>query len=201
MGFVDRITGKSQAKAIRKGAELQSQAATEASSLLDPFASLGQTGLQQAGFLTDPQAQFDFLQSNPLFNLALDNANRQTQQSAAARGRLSAGDTLQQLSQNTLLSAFPLIGQQKQSIADLLNFGFTTAGNQGNLLTGQAAVQAGGLIGAENARAAGAQNLLNLAGKIAENVVPGPQAAGGTGAIGPAVGSTSGAAGIAGFGG
>jgi hypothetical protein len=101
--------------------------------LLNQFKQVGQQGVDQAGFLTDPQAQFDFLQNNPLFQLGLDNANRQTSQLAASRGRLSAGDTLTQLNNNALLTASPLIAQQKQSIGDLLNIGQNTALNQGNI--------------------------------------------------------------------
>jgi len=188
IGFVDRFTGKTAAKAAKKAGEIQSQAATDAAGnvviagqeagvLLDPFQGVGQQGVAQAGFLTDPQAQFDFLQNNPLFQMGLDNANTQTNQMAAARGRLSAGDTLQQLNQNALLTASPLIAQQKQSIGDLLNMGQNaalnqgtilqnTALNQGNLLTGGAAAQAGGIVGAENARSAGMGSILNLAGQI-----------------------------------
>ena len=140
-------------------AQLETRRATaEAQGFLEPFGSVGVAGAEQAGFLTDPQAQFDFLQSNPLFQLGLDNANRQTQQSAAARGRLSSGDTLQQLNQNALLTASPLIAQQKQSIGDLLNFGSgiaraqsNTAIGQGsdisNLIQNQGNVQASGIAG------------------------------------------------------
>ena len=189
MGFVRRLTGKTAADAAREGGEIQSQAGIgaaenvlqagqQAGTLLDPFAQIGQQGIDQAGFLTDPQAQFDFLQNNPLFQLGLDNANTQTNKFAAARGRLSAGDTLQQLNQNALLTAAPLIQQQRQSIGDLLSIGQNTAlnqgniltgtaANQGNLLTGAAAAQAGGIVGAENARGAGQENLLNLGGQIA----------------------------------
>lgn len=130
--------------------------------MLDQFRPLGQSGLDQASFLTDPQAQYDFLQSNPLFQMGLDNANTQTNKMAAARGRLSAGDTLQQLNQNALLTASPLISQQKQSIGDLLTIGQNTAGNQGNLLTGGAAAQAAGLVGGANARNQGDANLGNM---------------------------------------
>jgi len=189
LGFVRDITGKTAANAAKKGGEIQSEAGRDAAgnvviagqqagSLLDPYAQLGQQGVQQAGFLTDPQAQFDFLQNNPLFQMGLDNANTQTNQFAAARGRLSSGDTLQQLNQNALLTASPLIAQQKQSIGDLLSIGQNTAlnqgnilqgtaANQGNLLTGAAAAQSAGLIGAANARAQGANNMLNLGGAIA----------------------------------
>ena len=167
MGFVDRFTGKTAAKAAKQAGNIQSdaaigaagdvtQAGQDAGALLNPFAQAGQQGTEQAGFLTDPNAQFNFLQNNPLFQLGLDDANEQTNKFAAARGRLSAGDTLQQLNQNALLTASPLIQQQKQSIGDLLNIGQNaainqagilqnTAGNAGNLQTGAAAAQAGGL--------------------------------------------------------
>lgn len=184
MGFVRDITGRTAADAARKGGDLQAgagreaagdvvQAGQQAGALLDPFAQIGQQGIDQAGFLTDQQAQFDFLQNNPLFQMGLDNANTQTNQMAAARGRLSAGDTLQKLNNNALLTAAPLIQQQKQSIGDLLAIGQNTAlnqgtilqgtaANQGNLLTGAAAAQAGGIVGQGNARGAGSMNILGL---------------------------------------
>jgi len=146
-----------------QGAQLQAGAAEEARAGFEPFRELGLTGIEQAGFLTDPQAQFDFLQSNPLFQMALDQAQAGTQNIAAARGRLSAGDTLQQLSENVLLSASPLIQSQKQSIADLLNVGTGVAGAQGGLTTDIGAAQAGGVVGAAQARGAGTQNLLTSA--------------------------------------
>ena len=195
MGFVSdtfgALTGKAGAEASLAGSAAQGAAiergigVTEAGierglGFLEPFGTLGQQGIDQAGFLTDPQAQFQFLQDNPLFQLALDEANRGTQGMAAARGRLSAGDTLQQLSNNVLLSASPLIAGQKQSITDLLNMGTGVAGAQAStsiggaqnisdLITTGGAVEAGGVVGAANARAAGTQNLLTsglLAGAV-----------------------------------
>jgi len=165
MGFVRDLTGRTAVDAAKKGADAQVQGSIEASQLLDPFKGIGEQGLAQAGFLTDPNAQFEFLQNNPLFQMSLDNANQNTLGMAAAQGRLSSGDTLQQLSNNTLLAAQPLIGQQKQSIGDLLNFGLTTAGSQGNLRTGQAAAEAGGIVGAANARGQSAQNLFDIGGQ------------------------------------
>jgi hypothetical protein len=161
-------------KAAKKAGRLQAASAGEASALLDPFASLGQTGVQQAGFLTDPNAQFDFVQNNPFYNAALEQGNRaltDTTQFAASQGRLTAGDTLQQLQSqgqnNALLASQPLVAGQKQSIADLINLGFGATASQGNLLTDQAAATAGGLVGAANARADSQQNIFDLAGKVA----------------------------------
>ncbi len=175
---------KSSANAATQAADAQILAGQDASTLLDPFQTIGQQGLDQAGFLTDPKAQFDFLQSNPLFQLGLDNANQQTQKSAASRGRLSSGDTLQQLSNNALLVAQPLIAGQKQSIGDLINTGVGVAGSQGNLRTGQGAASAGGTIGSQNALNEGVQADINntesiaalLSGLLAnQNKTPPPQ--------------------------
>lgn len=186
-GLIDDITGAGaagdaatdaaniQAQAGQQAILAQQQAAKQGQKFLRPFAQLGQQGLEQAGFLTDPQAQFDFLQSNPLFQLGLDNANQQTNQRAASRGRLSAGDTLEQLSNNVLLQAQPLIQQQKQSISGLLNTGVGLAGSRANiaqglgagvggLLTDIGAAQASGVVGEANANSAVTQGLFNLAG-------------------------------------
>lgn len=164
MGFIRDLTGKTAVEAAEKAADTQVYYGGQASALLDPFKGIGQQGLEQAGFLTDPNQQYDWLQNNPLFQMGLDNANQSTLGMAAAQGRLSSGDTLQQLNNNALLTAAPLISDQKNSIGNLLNYGLTTAGNQGNLLTGQGAAAAGGIVGAANARGDGAQSIFNLGG-------------------------------------
>lgn len=188
MGFVSDIvggiTGSTAAEASLEGARIQAGstregiAETRASrelglGFLSPFSGVGQQGIDQSSFLTDPQAQFDFLQGNPLFTAALESANTQTQQQAAARGRISSGDTQQQLSNNFLLSASPLIQQQKGSILDLLNIGTGIAGSQANIATGTGAqvtdlitsggaAEAAGVVGAANARSQGVKNLFNI---------------------------------------
>ena len=211
MGFVRHLTGETSANAAKHAGVLQSDAATlnaeqlkttgqeqvgligeagqQAGALFDPFAQIGQQGIEQAGFATDPNAQFNFLQNNPLFQMGLDNANTQTNQMAAARGRLSAGDTLQQLNQNAMLVGQPLINQQKNAIQNQLTMGQGAANQQANLLTGTAGNQAGmamanqanvgnllgsaaaataaGHVAAKNAKSAGAAGLLNVASGIA----------------------------------
>ena len=173
-----REAAQQQAESGRLALEELQRSKEQGLGFLSPFQQLGQQGLDQAGFLTDPQAQFDFLQNNPLFQMGLDNANRQTNQLAASRGRLSAGDTLQQLNNNALLTASPLIAQQKNSIQNLLGQGLNLAGIQANTALGvgsQLADQqtnignalASGTIGAQNANAANQQNLFDLGAKIA----------------------------------
>jgi len=186
MGFVSDtlnvLTGGAGAEAARGAGRIQAaatergigevEAAREAGlGFLQPFQQVGEQGLGAAGFLTDPTAQFEFLQQNPLFQMALEQAGTETKGLAAARGRLSAGDTLQQLSKNVLLAAQPLIGGQKQSIMDLLQLGTGVAGGQAgiatgagrditDLITGGGAARAAGEVGAAQARGQGLQNLI-----------------------------------------
>ena len=188
-GIASDLTGSTAADAARAAAQTQvdsgqlaidelRRSAGEGQAFLEPFSQLGQQGLDQSNFLTDPNAQFDFLQNNPLFQMGLDNANRVTQQSAASRGRLSAGDTLQQLNNNALLTAQPLIANQQNSIQNLLNQGLQTAQGQGNIAIGQGtniantttdigAALAGGQVGAANARGQGASNILGAGAQLA----------------------------------
>lgn len=173
MGFIRRITGKTAADAAQEAANISADGYQEASALLDPFKNIGEQGLNLAGFLTDPNQQMDYLQNNPLFQMSLDNANNQTMRMAAASGRLSSGDTLQSLSNNVMLAGMPLIQNQQQQIGNLLNFGQATAANQGNLRVGQAAQLAGGIVNAENARAQGYQNILDIKSRIGSDLISG----------------------------
>lgn len=169
-----RRAARTQAEAGREAIAGEEAAAVRAQGFFEPFAGAAEQGIEGASFLTDPQEQFDFLQDNPLFNLALENANQRTLQTASAGRRLSFGDTLQQLSNNVLLSASPLIDRQRQDITNLLQFGGDVATSQANIETGQAArigglttdigaAGAAGLVGAANAanaRTAGFTNAL-----------------------------------------
>lgn len=186
--FVGSITGSGARDAASDAANIQASSATEAiqaqeeaaaraQQFFQPLQGVADRGIQESSFLANPQAQFDFLQSNPLFNLALQNANQQTSQMAAARGRLSAGDTLSQLSNNVLLAAQPLIDAQRQDVSNLLNISTQLPTAQANIETGSAAQitplitdrgasLAAGEIGRANAKAQGAQNLISLGTQI-----------------------------------
>lgn len=189
MGFVRGITGvddqkdaaraaaSTQAASGREAIKAQRQAAQRAQSFFEPFEGTAQRGIEASSFLANPEEQFDFLQSNPLFKLALENANQSTLQQASANKRLSFGDTLQSLSNNVLLSASPLIDRQRADVAGLLDFGTNVAGsranietglgtNVSNLTTGIGNSISAGQIAAGNAKAQGFSNLINTAGAI-----------------------------------
>jgi len=193
MGFLSQLgnvfTGSEDAKARKKAGRIQQEEAINqagqiresgqaAQALFDPLTGVGQQGIDLAGFLGNPQQQFDFIQSNPLFKLGLENLNTQTNQSAASRGRLSAGDTLQQLTNNATLASQPLIDRQRQDILNLLGISQNVAGQQAgieqntarsvaDLLTGGAAAKAGGIVGAQNARTGAVGNIFDVGATIA----------------------------------
>lgn len=204
MGFIRQLTGKDAARSSERAGEVAADASVRAAEIqaesgraaieegvaaagraqqfFTPFAGAGERGVEASQFLANPQAQFDFLQGNPLFNLALENANQQTAQQASAGRRLSFGDTLQQLSNNVLLSASPLIDRQREDITNLLNLGTNVATSQANIETGQAATaqnlitdigaaQAGGIVGGANARAGGAIAGANARAAGAQNLL------------------------------
>ena len=172
-----REAADEERSALEAAIEEQRRATEQGLGFLDPFAGVGQRGVDLSGFLGDPNAQFDFLQNNPLFQMALDNANQATLAQGAAGGRLLAGDTLLQLSNNVLLSAQPLIDRQRQDIGNLLNVGTGIATTQANTALGQASnvsnlltdignVNAAGIAGGQQASQQGAENALQIAGAI-----------------------------------
>lgn len=197
MGFLSQLanafTGSESAKAARQAGQIQQQQAISSAgninlagqaaiSRFDPLNAVGAQGFNQASFLTDPEQQAQFLQGNPLFDLALDNLNKQTRQSSSSRGRLSAGDTLQELTGNLLLAGQPLIDKQSKNIFDLLgigeraignqaNIGLGTAQNVSNLLTGGAAASAAGKVGAQTARTGAFGNVIDVAALLAGSPV------------------------------
>jgi hypothetical protein len=187
-----RKAGELQAQSGREALALLERSKAEAQGFLEPLSGVGQQAIDQTGFLTDSQAQFDFLQNNPLFQQSLEQGQQATGQaqealfkSAAARGRLSAGDTLQQVQtlgdisqRNALLAGTGLIQDQKRSIGDLLNFGQGVATNRANTALGVGtqladqttdigAARAAGLVGSANAQSSGTGNVLGLAATAA----------------------------------
>ena len=182
-------SSKRSAKAAKQAANIQAQSGREAIQFqreqsdraLDILGQLDpaiEQGLSRVDFLANPQAQFNFLQSSPLFKLALDQANAQTLQGAAATGRLGAGDTRSELARNVILSSLPLIDVQRQDISNLVNLGTSALTSKANVLQGLSAgvspvitdigaSRAAGIIGASNAKQQGLQNLFGLFGQFA----------------------------------
>lgn len=146
-GIASNRASKKSAKGARDAAELQAgaggdaliaerEARDRAQMFFEPFAGVAERGIEASSFLADPKAQFDFLQSNPLFTNALNLRDRDTSAAAAAGGRLQAGSTGLEFAGNFLQAASPLIDRQRQDILSLLNLGENVAGSQANIETG-----------------------------------------------------------------
>lgn len=187
MGFVKNVingfVGNTAADASREAAAVQAQSGADAIAYqretrdlarqdLAPFTQFGQTNLSPLQSILTPQGQADYLKSNPLFQIALDNVNRSSNNTFLGRGKL--GDATGQLVNNAFLAGQPLLQQQTSNLFNAVNLGQSSAAGQANtalntgsnvsdLLTGIGNVQGAGVVGAGNASTSGAQNLINLA--------------------------------------
>jgi hypothetical protein len=159
--------GKKGRDAARDAAKQQSEAAAAAEEGLDarervfrndlaPYRQAGEDALPLLNeFSTNPQAQVDYLNSNPLFQASLGVKDRDTAGRLASQGRIGTGDQSMQLQENYLLAASPLIAQREQQLLNLANIGQSSAAQ-----TGVSSLDAGRSIGelgmqGANARAAG----------------------------------------------
>lgn len=169
-----------QLAAIQQAQERTEQGIASSQAFFDPLAQVGQRGIDLAGFLADPQAQAKLAFNNPLFQLSREALTEDINQSAASRGRLTAGDTLVQLQNAGAVAAQPFIDRQRQDILNLLNIAGTTAGQQSgieqrgtqqlvDLITGGGATQAAGTIAAQNAQTSQLGNLFDIGQTLAGN--------------------------------
>ena len=169
-----------QLAAIREAQARAEQGGVTSQQFLTPLAGIGQQGIEQASFLGDPSQQASFLQSNPLFQLGVQNLNQQVPNRAAAGSRLTAGDTLEQLQQSATLAGQPILDRQRQDILNKLNIAQNVAGQQvgieqgttrqlTDLITGGGATQAAGTIAGQNAEAARRGNIFDIGTQLAGN--------------------------------
>lgn len=167
--------GKKARQAAKSAANTQAQAAREASQLtasaqeqlradLSPFRQAGETALPllQEMATAGPIDRTAQLQSNPLFQAALKSRDRASLGAAATQGRIGTGGLSQQLSENFLLSASPLIQQQIQEeqiregrLNNLVGLGQSSAAQVGTAGLQSAQIQGQAGMGAADAISAG----------------------------------------------
>ena len=169
---------RAQTQAGRESISYQEQQAERGLGLMQQLDPVAQRGLEASSFLADPAAQYEFLQENPIFQQALDEARSTTLARASAGGRLGAGDTKSELARNVLLSSLPLIDRQRQDVGNLLNVAQSGISGQANILQGLSAgvspvitdigaARAGGIMGANQATQQGIQNMFGIFGQMA----------------------------------
>lgn len=146
--------------AYQQGAE---QRATER---LQPFVNLGTSNIPGLQGLMTAQGQYDYLQSNPMFQAAVNNAAGQTKAAAASSGKFGSGGLVNQLFQNYLGQGEQFVGNQFNRLANTVGMGqASAAGQAANSLN--AANNITGILGNQgDIRAAGTmagQNIQNSA--------------------------------------
>jgi len=177
IGGVVGVSSSKRGAAATKGAAeagiLEQRAAREAfEARTEPFRALGVAGAEQlTSFLQDPSQALD----NPVANFLRDQGFEQIQESAAARGRLGAGGTLQDLSRFQTNLAGTLQNQRFNQLFNVAGLGANVAAGQGtaalqtgtniaNLLGVQGQAQAAGIAGQAQAITGTLQNITGAFG-------------------------------------
>lgn len=175
-GFIRDITGATDQKAAaREGAAIQGAATNEAiayqKEATAPYRALGEQNIPELQALLSGQGQLDYLQNNPLFNAAIENANQSIGAGAAARGKLGSGGTVNALFQNYLATGENYLNNQFNRLLSPVNIGASAstgnAANVGNLLTNNANAQAAAALQAGSAQANSFNTLLQGAATAA----------------------------------
>lgn len=166
-----------QAKATKKAgdqqlASTQAQIAYQegaekrATERLQPFVNLGTSNIQGLQGLLTPQGQMSYLQSNPMFQAAVQNAADQSKAASASIGKFGSGGLVNQLFQNYLGQGEQFVGNQFNRLTNTVGMGqASAAGQAANSLN--AANNITGILGNQgDIRAAGTmagQNIQNQA--------------------------------------
>lgn len=179
-GWWDDITGKSGEEAAEESAAIQSRAADAAMS--EQRAAFGDVQNQLAPYTQAGEAGLGMMQdlilgrryNDPVLQemgaQRMEMAERQLRGSGVGGGarlkRLMQIDAQNQLAQrqSRLGEAGMLMGALSPAAAQLANARTGMGTNVSNLLTSQGAANAAGVIGAQQAGAAGTGNLLQLGG-------------------------------------
>lgn len=114
-------------------------AAQNANALLDPYAEFGAAALPAYASLMTPQGQYDYLESNPLFQAAVDRSGAQLSGSAAAAGKYNSGGLRNALFENYLATGEDYIQRASDRAMGAIGVGGTAAAGQaGNIMNATA---------------------------------------------------------------
>jgi len=198
VGLVNAYTSSQAAgdaaKALIEGTKLgiaeQRSARLAAEERLQPFADIGlEAGTQLQNLLADPSQGLEEI--NPIVSFLRDEGFEQIQESAAAGGRLGAGDTLKDLTRfNTNLGAtivpqlqnqrfnqlFNVLGQGQNAATGQATSALQTGANVSNLLGQAGTAQAQGIIGQQNALTGGLNTIASGIGAFNRPAAPLPVA-------------------------
>lgn len=161
-----------QIKSAREALSAQERALTQIRGDLQPFVQAGVTTAPQlTNLVNDPQAQLNFIQSNPFYQSLAEDAKNKIFANEAARGKLGSGGTAQALQNSLLLLGNDLLNQDIQRKQNLTNMGQNAAAQTGtftqgstnnliDLTTDIGTNRASGIMGGYNARTGAINNFL-----------------------------------------
>jgi hypothetical protein len=180
-----KSAASTQAAAADRAAELQNQQFQQTRADLAPYRAAGQTALNALTPLATNYQKFgmDQFTQDPGYAFRLSEGQKALDRQAAARGGLISGGALkaaqrygQEMGSQEYTNAFnryqternaqlnplqSLAGVGQTTASQLGQFGATNAANVGNLMTGGAAAQAAGQVGAANAFTGGLGTYIN----------------------------------------
>ncbi len=183
-----RRAGRDQIAASNSQIQYLQDAEQRSRADLAPFRQMGLDAMPGFQGLLSSQGQFDFLQSNPMFQAAIGNANNAINTNASATGKLNSGGTIDQLFQNYLATGDNFVNSQFNRLLSPVNIGQSAAAGSANMsnnfanqiggaIGGQGDINAASRLGQQNARGAMGNNLLALGAmafsdpKVKTNVV------------------------------
>lgn len=163
---------RQQADSANQAIRAQQQALAQVRGDLSPFRDAGTStvgGLTQ--LVNDPNAQKEYIQSNPFYQSLAEDAKDKLFANAAAKGKVGSGGTAAALQNSLLLIGSDLLNQnitQRQNVANLGanaaaqtgTFTQGAANNTGNLLTQIGNANAAGTIGGYNAKTGAINNAI-----------------------------------------
>ena len=171
---------KESAKATREAIAEQNASRLSTEERIQPFTDIGLESAQQLqNLLANPNQGIEEI--NPIVSFLRDQGFEGIQESAAAEGRLGAGDTLKDLTQfNSDLTSTVVPQLQNQRFNQLFNVAgmgvnaatgqnqatLQTGTNISNLLSQGGQNKANSTINAANTKAAGTNNLLNTVASL-----------------------------------
>ena len=168
--------------AAKKASKIQAAAAQRAEQRFAPFVNLGQGAVTTLGQLfgigaNGQQTNPDFSKffESPDYKFAFDEGRRAVEFSNAAKGQLSSGNNLRDLTEFGQGLATQNFGNFFNRLLQLGSLGANAAGGQATEIGNQGQAQASGIIGSANALSSGLSGFGNnilLASLLGQNTNP-----------------------------
>jgi hypothetical protein len=176
--------GELQQQAAQEAAALTKQYEGQITGQFDPYNQFGQSFIPMAQQAAQQQQNLfgegagDAVMNSPMFQAMLAQSNEEVMNRQGALGRVGTGESQQMLQDAALRTGYGVLQGERQaamqnlgSLMGGVGMGQQAAGSIANALqnslagqtgfnTGGAAAQAGGIVGAANAKSQGAANLL-----------------------------------------